>query len=82
MQSSLIVRSSLNYSPEHQSAVTNPMHLLSTYTPHLRHLSNESRIWNPVEHVRWSFFPEIVSAFSPLAIFTTQELHRRCLTGF
>ena len=32
------VRSSLNYFPAHQPAVTNSMHLQYTYTSHLQHL--------------------------------------------
>ena len=60
MPSSLLVRSSLNYFPAHQPMATNSKHLQSTYTLYLQHLFNWSRIWNPVEHLRWEFFTEIV----------------------
>ena len=73
-QSSFIVRSSFNYFPVYQLAATNSTHLHSTYTLHLQHLLR--RVWNPIQHLRWSFFAEIV-AFRPLAIFA-EELHREC----
>ena len=69
------------------------MHLQSTSTPHLQHLqweahmessrstSNGKRIWNPVEHLWWRFFAEIVNLLRPLAVFAT-ELHPEGLTGF
>ena len=69
MPRSHIVRSSLNYFPAHQPAATNSMHLQSSYTPYLQHLSNRRRIWNPMEYLRWSVFAEIVDIFRPLAIF-------------
>ena len=60
----LLVWSSPNYFPVHQPAATNFMHLQSTYTPHLHYsTSNQRRIWNPVEHLPWSFIAEIVNVF-------------------
>ena len=38
-------------------------------------------IWNPIEHLRWSFYVEIVNVFSLLAIFA-KELHCRCFKEF
>ena len=43
--------------------------------------SNQRRIWNPVEHMRWSYFAEIVNVLRLMAIFA-KELHRVTLTGF
>ena len=42
---------------------------------------NQRRIWNPVEHLRWSLFAEIVNVLRLMAIFA-EELHRITLTGF
>ena len=37
-------------------------------------------IWNPVEHLHWSFFAEIKKVLKLLAIFA-EELHHGSLTG-
>ena len=50
-------------------------------TPQTYSTSNQGRIQNPVEHLRLSFFTEIVNLLRPLAIFA-EEYHRECLTGF
>ena len=50
-------------------------------TLHIYSASNRRHIWYPVEHLRWSFFAEIVNVLRPLAIFTG-ELHRVSLTEF
>ena len=54
-------------------------------TLHICSTSNRRRIWNPVEHLRWSVFAEIVNTLRPLAV-VAEKLHResltRCLTGF
>ena len=34
---------------------------------------NQRRIWNPVEHLRCSFFTTIVDGFQPLTIFTKKQ---------
>ena len=61
-----------------QPVATNSMHLQSTYTPRLKHLSNRRSICSPVKYLRWSIFAKIV--FRSLAIFA-EELHHECLTG-
>ena len=58
---SLIVRSSPNYFPLHQAAITNSMLLLSTYTPYLQYFSSWWANWNPVKHLWWCFLAEIVN---------------------
>ena len=35
----------------------------ATYTPHLQYF------WNPVKHLGWNFFAELVNVSRPLAIF-------------
>ena len=67
---SFIVQLDLNYFTAHQPAATNSMHLQSTYTLYLQHLSNCRHIWNPVEQLQWTFIAELVDIFGPLAIFT------------
>ena len=57
------------------------LHLESTYTLHLQYHSNWWRIWNPVEHLRWSSFTEIINVLRLLAIFAA-EPHCGLLTGF
>ena len=69
MPLSLIVWSSLNYYHVHQPVATNSMHLQSTYTPYLQHLSNQRHIWNPFKHLQWSFLQK-------------QSTSLGCWTGF
>ena len=78
---SLIVQWSLNYIPVHQSVAENSMHLQSTYTQYLQHLSNQRCIWSLVKHLWWSFFAKIVNVLRLFAIFT-EKLHHGCSTGF
>ena len=55
--------------------------------PHtLNHTTSSSpkqvqEVHEPVEHLRWSFFAEIVNVLRFLIIFAG-ELHCECLTGF
>ena len=60
---------SLKYFPVHQPAATNFMHLQSTYTPHLQHLSNQKPMWNPVKHLRWCFFCGISQSLRAVGCF-------------
>ena len=71
----LIVQSILNRFPVHQPAAFNSMHLQSTYTPHLQHLSNQRSISNHVEYQWRSFFAEIVTVLRLLGILS-EELYR------
>ena len=54
-------------------------------TPHIFSIPNRRCIWNPVEHLWWSFLAETVNVFRPL-VFFAENLHRGyltgCLTGF
>ena len=52
----------------------------SLITPNIYSPSNQRRIWNPVGHLWWSLFAEIVNVLRPLAIFA-EELNCGCLTG-
>ena len=68
----------------HQAAVTNPMHLQSTYTSHLQYLQSEAHLESRRLSVA-KLFVEIVNVLRPLPILA-EELYlvslRRCLTGF
>ena len=41
----------------------------------------QKRILESVEHLRWSFFAEIVNGLNQLTNFA-KTLHRICMTGF
>ena len=57
----------------HQSAVTNSMHLQSTYTKHLQHLPSETHS-EFTRNLRWNFFTEMINVLRPLPIFAN-KLH-------
>ena len=50
-------------------------------TPILSRGTTRKAYLEPVEHLQWSFFTEIINVLKPLTIFA-KTLHSRCLTGF
>ena len=46
-----------------------------------RAVSNQRRLYNPVEDLQWTFFAKTLNGFQMLAVFA-KLFHRRCTTEF